>query len=450
MKFSSVKLKITLWYTSLIVVVLGFILGAVLFATDDVLLLQLHNKLENKVYDCADNLEADSTGRLRLEKIDFLNDGIKFAVYDESGNFIAGLYPKQLPPTPFKSEFLQTVTVDEQSWYVYDFNVTPNDYDKSVWVRGTVSLSGTYAARDEILFQCLLLFPLLIFLSACGGYIITKKTFRHVTDISQTAESIVGSRDLSNRIKLDNADSEIAELADTFNRMFDRLESAFEAERRFTADASHELRTPTAVIIAQAEYGLRSENPEERTAALKHILNDAKKMSRLLAQLLLLARIDADKYKFEIETFDLSEMAEIILEESIANAEANEMKLIPEVDEGLFIKGDPTLIMRLLMNLLDNAVKYGCPGGTIKLGIKKDGNNAVGYIQDEGIGIKAEDLPKIWQRFYRADNAQSKDGTGLGLAMVKWIVEVHRGTIDVESEYGKGTKFTFTLPLEEI
>ena len=187
MKKLSVKMKITLWYTGLIVIILSAIFTAVLLATDKVLLLGVQNKLEEEVYDFAEELKVDSNGRLRLEKLDFLKDGVRLAVYHENGQMITGLVASGLPETPFADELLQKAGSDQQNWFVYDFYFKPRHADNFYWVRGTVPLSSAYAERDKILRQCALFFPLLVLLAALGGYWITKKAFRPVTRITEAA-----------------------------------------------------------------------------------------------------------------------------------------------------------------------------------------------------------------------------------------------------------------------
>ena len=286
MKKLSVKMKITLWYTGLIVIILSAIFASVLLATDKVLLLGVQNKLEEEVYYFAEELKVDSNCRLRLEKLEFLKDGVRLAVYHENGQMITGLVASGLPETPFADELLQKAGSDQQNWFVYDFYFKPRHADNFYWVRGTVPLSSAYAERDKILRQCALFFPLLVLLAALGGYWITKKAFRPVTRITEAAAQISSGCDLSKRIELEGADDEIDTLAKTFDGMFARLEDAFEAERQFTDDASHELRTPTSVIIAQAECGLQSPDLESKQQALHGVLQQAGKMSKLVNQLL--------------------------------------------------------------------------------------------------------------------------------------------------------------------
>lgn len=450
MKKLSVKMKITLWYTGLIVIILSAIFAAVLLATDKVLLLGVQNKLEEEVYDFAEELKVESNGRLRLEKLDFLKDGVRLAVYHENGQMITGLVASGLPETPFADELLQKAGSDQQNWFVYDFYFKPRHADNFYWVRGTVPLSSAYAERDKILRQCALFFPLLILLAALGGYWITKKAFRPVTRITEAAAQISSGSDLSKRIELEGADDEIDTLAKTFDGMFARLEDAFEAERQFTDDASHELRTPTSVIIAQAECGLQSLDLESKQQALQGVMQQAGKMSKLVNQLLQLSRADRHKESLHLEEFDLSELTEMVAEEAQGLAESKAVTLTAEIEPGILVKADQTLMMRIWLNLLTNAVKYGRQQGQIWLTLKSDGKNAVGTVRDDGIGISAAELPKIWKRFYRVNTARSSgddSGTGLGLAMVKWMVESHGGTVSAVSTLGAGSTFSFTIPL---
>lgn len=448
MKALSVKMKVTLWYTGLIMAVLSVIFAAVLYAADDVLLLNLQDDLENEVYGNASSLELRRDGSLRLDDLDFLHDGVMLAVYDAGGGLIAGLTPVQLPQTEFKSELLQTVTNSSQTWYVFDLYMKVAGSPGGVWLRGTTSLSSIYATRDEILLQCALLFPFLILLSGFGGYLLTKKALKPVRQITAAAERIGSGSDLSQRIDLHNADREMMELSQTFDSMFSRLEKSFDAERQFTADASHELRTPTAVIIAQAEYALQHAKADEKDEALQKILAQAQKMSRLLAQLLMLARADANKIQFEIEKFDFSELAEIVLEETEQLAADKNITVKSNIEPDVEVEGDQTLLMRLLLNLLDNAVKYTGEGGEVAFTLRKTADGVICTVRDTGCGIAPEELPKIWRRFYQSDGNRGQSGAGLGLSMVQWIANLHGGTVSVESTPGKGSTFTFTMPLK--
>ena len=172
-------------------------------------------------------------------------------------------------------------------------------------------------------------------------------------------------------------------------------------------------------------------------------------MSRLLAQLLMLARADANKIQFEIEKFDFSEMAEIVIEETQQIAGAKEITVNAAIEPEVCVEGDQTLLMRLLLNLLDNAVKYTENGGKIDFTLRKEKGSVVCSVKDTGCGIAPEELPKIWRRFYQAESShRNSSGAGLGLSMVQWIANLHGGTITAESTPGEGSTFTFTLPLK--
>lgn len=246
---------------------------------------------------------------------------------------------------------------------------------------------------------------------------------------------------------------EIYQLADTFDRMLDKIQESFERERRFTSDASHELRTPVSVIVTQAEYGLRHEHPSGNLKeGLEIILKQSRKMSRMISQLLMLARAEQGREKIQKERFDLSEMVETLADEEREKAKRKNISIWTECQPALYLEGDETLLMRCFINLIENAITYGNENGNIWICLFGKENEIHGYIRDDGIGISEEHLPKIWERFYQVDasRAASAEGnSGLGLSMVKWIVGAHGGTITAESQYGKGTVFRFQFGRKE-
>ena len=233
--------------------------------------------------------------------------------------------------------------------------------------------------------------------------------------------------------------------------MFGRLETSFEHERQFTSDASHELRTPVAVITSQAEYSLLPDaTPEEQHEGLEVILEQARKMSALISQLLMLARADNGTQQLTMAPVDLSLLASMTAEQCREAAARRQIRLDCEIAPGIMTEGDQASLVRVFLNLLENAIQYGRPGGFVKLTLAVQNDFAVCSIADDGIGIARENLERIWQRFYRVDPSRNPGGsnTGLGLSLVKWIIEAHHGTIEAESGLGKGSCFTFRLPLQ--
>lgn len=265
--------------------------------------------------------------------------------------------------------------------------------------------------------------------------------------ITQTAREISEGDDLSRRIGLGEGRDEIYTLAAEFDKMFARLEEAFEREKQFTSDASHELRTPTAIIISQCEYTIeQAETLDEAKKALEAVLDQAERIARLLSQLLMLTRADKNHKKLNLETVDLSELTTMVAEQQQESADIRGISIQTNIQPGLIIQGDETMLMRMLINLMDNGIKYGREGGWLKVELRLEDGMIFGSVMDNGVGIAPEHLDKVWNRFWQGDPARGGNGAGLGLSMVKWIVEAHGGSVNVRSTLGEGTEFTFVLP----
>ena len=239
-------------------------------------------------------------------------------------------------------------------------------------------------------------------------------------------------------------------LSETFNQMMDRLETAFKRITQFTADASHELRTPTALIRTTAELSLRRDrNTAEYREALGQVLEEAERMGILIDSLMTLARMDSGA---ESLSYTIVDVASILRAASSAGqplADSKQIRFEREIpDEPIPVYGDPHALRRLFLILIDNAVKYTPTGGRVSIALRATGNDAVVQVRDTGIGISQEDLPFIFERFYRADKARSREtGAGLGLSIARWIAEAHRAEILVESAVGQGSTFEVRIPL---
>lgn len=459
MKKLSIKMKVTIWYTGLIVIILALVLAFIAVSSDKILLFNMENQLKETVEESVEDLSENESHQIsgndrhkeKDEDFEFHDDGVNLLIYDEEGNILAGNYTEFDTSTPFVPGKIRTIQNNNTEWLIYDLKYT-TDNQQTLWVRGIMTLSQLSRTMNTIMIGTLIAFPFLILLAAFGGYWITKRAFKPIQQIIDSVSDIKEGKDLSKRIHLRGPKDEIHDLADTFDHLFDRLQTSFETEKQFTSDASHELRTPTTVIISQSEYALsQKDNPEETTAALDVILKQSKKMSSLISQLLLLARTDQKKNNLLFEQIDMSELTEIVIEELTPIAKSAAIELKSDVSPQLFIEADQTLMMRMLMNLITNAITYGKKGGFVYIQLYRDNNHIIGTVSDNGIGIQKQHLTKIWDRFYRVNQARTSDtnnNTGLGLSMVKWIVETHNGTISVASEFGKGSTFTFRLPIK--
>ncbi len=290
--------------------------------------------------------------------------------------------------------------------------------------------------------------PLLLVFSIAGGYWISDRAFSPIRSMIAATDAIHPG-DLSTRITVPRTDDEVQRLALTLNRMLGRLQAGFERITRFTADASHELRTPIALLRTRTEILLRRpRSTEEYRAALESNLEELEKTSGLLERLMFLARADAGAETLHFTDIDLTEL----MRATVASAEPlAEMKLlglsVVLPAQPVKVCGDEAALRRLLLVLIDNAVKYTPEKGNVRIALETEDAAATVEVSDTGIGISKEVLPYIFDRFYRADIARAADGAGLGLSIGNWIAEQHGGRIIVRSTVTEGSTFTFTLPL---
>lgn len=448
----SITKKITIWYTVFMLVLTGCVLGVLIYAGNLRASETAKTVLMDSVADASEEIERFGGNFIVDKKLVFYEDGVYISIYDGQGELIEGRVPaelSQLQPKHDDKELMDIKDSDGQTWYVYD---SLFEVDKQfVWVRGIVKDFAEQSTFFFITRMALIAFPGLVLVAALGGYIITRRGFRPVREVIDTVEEIKADGDLSKRVRIDSehieTNDEINQLTRSFNGMFDKLEKAFGQEKQFTSDVSHELRTPLAVIISQSDYAMEDE--EYRVKALETINREARRMSDLVNRLLTLSRSDAGRLALDKSEVDMTEVCHIVAEQQEA---ANKKNITIETDikDGITVIGDEAMIIRILLNLMDNALKYGKDGGKVKLSLEKDEEYAVCSVEDDGIGIKKEDLERIWERFYRVDASRSEEGSGLGLAMVEALVRAHGGTVEADSIPGEGSCFTVKLPISDV
>jgi heavy metal sensor kinase len=294
--------------------------------------------------------------------------------------------------------------------------------------------------------------PLLVLLASLLGYWLSGKSLQPVNQIIRTAQEI-GVQNLSRRLEVPEPRDELRRLTETLNAMLERIEASFQKITQFTADASHDLRTPIAVIRATAEIALRRQRPaDDYKLALSKILQASVETSLLLENLLTLARSDAGAAGLEMHPLDLSQQVRSAQEQGAILAADKSLSvtfLAPETP--VWVRADAIAIRRLLLILIDNAVKYTPAGGRCEIALCQIQNQAHIAVKDTGIGIQESDLDFIFERFRRADRARCREtpGAGLGLAIARWITQMHGGTISAESTLGAGSVFHIRLPLTE-
>lgn len=449
MKRLSIKFKVTFWYTLMMILIVAAVLNFLFEVGERIVFEETNTKLINAVSASFDEIKY-RFGELDIDDdLDYYNEGVYIAVYDTEGKLLYGRLPSDFDRAlPFFNSEIQTVGEGEHAKYIYD-ETRDVGHGYEVTVRGVLSASGSEHAFSAMLMLASVMFPVLIIIAAVVGYLLTRRAFKPVKQIADSAEQINSGNDLSKRIGLENGNDEIHQLASAFDMMFDRLQESFENEKRFTSDASHELRTPMTVIITQAESAL--ENPEthgEAREALELIHEKAVGMSGLISGLLMLARADRGHLKLNKEKIDLSEICEAVIEQVKELAEEKEIDVTSEIEKDIYIEGDETMLIRMLLNLCENGIKYGHIGGRLDLSLKKADGFAIYNVTDDGMGISEESIVHIWERFYRADEART-EGSGLGLPLAKYIAEAHGGSISVTSEQEKGSIFSVKIPVKD-
>ncbi|RHV36903.1 HAMP domain-containing protein [Ruminococcus sp. OM05-10BH] len=451
MKRLSLKLKVTLLYSFFMTLLTCAALAILFSLSNQEILASTQNTLKKQVQESMEDIEWKD-GSFDVDS-DFYNldGGVYLSLYTESGNLLYGRIPYGFDLNPeFSDSQLQTLTDSSQRWYVFDLAHRISGYGL-VYIRGISSVTDAESSFRITIHFAMIVLPLLVVLTAVIGYLFTRRTLGPVRRITETVQEIQTKQDLSRRIELGNGNDEIYQLADTFDQLLDRLEDAFRREQQFTSDVSHELRTPITVILAQCDAALADETLSgEHRQQIELIEKKARNMAQIISQLLLLSRADQGRQKLQLETLNLSELTEMVCEEQAILAGEKQIIINTQIEPELYASIDETFYIRMLVNLISNAICYGNEGGHILVSCFRQNGFITGSVEDDGIGISAEDLPHIWDRFYRADTSRSASGhSGLGLSMVKWIIEAHGGTITAESIPGKGTIFTFLLPEEK-
>ena len=314
------------------------------------------------------------------------------------------------------------------------------------------TLEGVEETLRRSLLVLVVMAPIALAASLAGGWFLAGRALRPVDSITIAAQRIAAG-DLTQRLTSERSTDEIGRLTDTFNNMIARLETSFAQIRQFSSDASHELRTPLTVMKGESELVLRRPRPvEDYIAVLESNLEEIDRMSRIVEELLFLSRADLGQVKTECEPVRLEALVEDIQRQACLLGQERGVDVIMGTIQPATVRGDELRLRELILNIVDNAVKYSYPQGTVDIDLLVEGPTARLSVRDHGIGIPQDAHKQIFDRFFRTDDARShtKKGTGLGLAICAWIAEAHHGHIEVQSEVGKGSTFTIVLPLAPL
>jgi heavy metal sensor kinase len=334
--------------------------------------------------------------------------------------------------------------------YMIRFGWTPDELKNKYFLAIGRSLAVPYRAVADFTTTYLRIAPAMLVLASLFGWWLAGLAIRPVNSVAQAAQNVTGSN-ITVQIPLRGAGDELDHLIDSFNQMTERLHQSFEQIRRFSTDVSHELRTPITAIRGQLEVALfTAETPDQYREAMINAMEDIEKLSSIVRALLLLSQAESGQLVLQKAPLELGEVVTDLVDQFQIPAEEKEVRLTSTAESCAPVEADRTQIERLLSNLLSNAIKYTPKGGTVNVivGPAREPGWTKISVEDTGVGIPAENLPHIFDRFYRVRNAQTNSiqGLGLGLSFVAWIVEAHGGRIDVASNSGVGSRFTVLLP----
>lgn len=460
MKGLSIGSRLTLWYLAI------FTLAQLIFGAGMWVLLRHHlydlvdDGLESQVEDLQNFMEAQkknaSIAKLQEEVSEAYlleHSGDYLEIYADNEALIyrsafLSKHPVKLAPGRGNGRVTHNLWIDGQP---FRFTLATLSANGHVFT-ATIGVPTDDEVETLNLFRSYLLMfaPLILLAAAGGGYWLSRRALSPVDALVRTAREI-GGANLSGRVEKINTGDELQRLSDTLNEMLDRIEKAFLRIAQFTADASHELRTPVSLIRTEAELALRRSRGEaEYKESLRHILLESERTTSLIEQLLSLARADSGRETLNMQPVNLSETLRGIVEgwQHVATIRGLQFSVNFEAAEA-YVMGDEMALRRLAGILLDNAFKYTPAPGRICLTLERTPQNLVIKVEDSGVGVAAEEQAKIFERFYRADKARSRGqgGAGLGLAIAQWIVAQHRGSIRVESQPSFGSIFIVELPM---
>lgn len=434
----SIKFRVTVCYSLLVIFICGILVGTIAIFNDKITSNAIYELIEDEVGQKVTQLEYDASITLRAEDV-YINNGVYIQIYNKEGKMLAGTLPSgffsRLKPL---GDGVIT-TRDENDAYMSHCRVTE---DGEYIVRGLVSKKNMGILEETVMKITIYMTPLIVLMAFLGGKVIARWAFSPFDKINAAIKEVSSGKDLSKRLDVpDNRNDEMSEVSRSFNNMLGRLEEAFESEKQFISDASHELRTPVSVILAQCQWARMKSGSGDDMQTLDLIERQAKRMSSLISRLLMLTRMDRGIEKPDPIPMDISELVAGLcdaIEES-----SPEVEIEKEIEPGLEACINFVCLSSAYENLLTNAVRYG--GGKIKVRLRRIADEIVFSVADNGIGIVPEEKDKIWNRFYRGKNVLSHEGMGLGLSFVKDAAKLHNGRVGVESEPGKETVFELVI-----
>ncbi len=461
---ASVRVRLTLWYVTLLAVVLVGFSVLIYTAVSWNLIRGVDENLSERARQLSRQIDVRN-GRLNVVQLIPTDSGaarlaqraVFYRVWNASGGFVEvtnlsdpiEIDPAVLARSLEEGEVFTTQELEgDEAVRLLSVPIIESPGRAYGILQVGQSLAGVYASQQVLGFLLLGAVPLTLVIASVGGLFLANRALGPIDRLTRRARTIT-AQDLSQRMDVKHGNDEVGRLATTLDEMIGRLEAAFLSQRRFAADASHELRTPLAVVRSSVDLALdRERTTDEYRETLLSVRQEVARMSRIVNDLLVLARADAGRQPLELEEFAADKLLLDIVESAHPLAAEYDMMIrrgeVAEVD----IRADESRLTQLVLNLVDNAIKYTPAGGSIVLSSKVVGTEILFEVSDTGIGVAEEDRERIFERFYRVDKARSREkgSSGLGLSIVRWIAEAHGGGVRVVPRDGPGTTFEARIP----
>jgi heavy metal sensor kinase len=467
MNTRSIRFRLTVWYAGLLAALLLFFGATTWFGLRQYLNWSLKESLRNQAQQIGENFLVDTHVSGESYVIEEINEhyapelnnryvrvtrGDGSVLYASGQPKDGGFDPSSLPALPSSAgkEFTREARLPGGELLIHALPFAARDGSRFLIEVGA-PIGQLEDALHGLLLALTLGLPLTVLVAISGGYLLMRRALRPVDEITRSAEQIT-SKNLSQRLPVAPTGDELERLSVALNRMISRLDESFQYLRRFSADASHELRTPLTVLRGELEALAQKESLDRSVReTVSSALEETERLTKIVESLLAISRLDAGEARMERERFDLAELAVATADQMRLLAEDKNVSLDCERSGGVEIEGDRARLKQVIVNLLDNAIKYTPAGGSVRLRVSGANSDALLVVEDSGIGIPAEAAPHVFERFYRADKARSRQmgGAGLGLAIVKSIVTAHGGEVAVESVEGQGSRFRVRLSLAD-
>lgn len=446
-----IRIRLTAWYMVLVAITLAAFGGFVYLNLARSLYAEVDGGLRSLAQEAARGIDNED-GALSFQNADTapsVAGGVIMRLLDESGHTTDGIGDYAGFPMPKRLQAgFSTARISGEPWRVYTVLIKLPSASATCALQVARPLSAVDETLERVAGVLALGIPLVLLVATLGGVFISGRALGPIDRVTRLARDI-GAEDLSRRLNLSLPDDEVGRLARTFDCMLARLQAAFERERRFTQDAAHELRTPLTIMKGTVDVALsRPREAPDYRAALAEIETQANRLIHLAESLLVLARAESARPDLNVESLDLAVLISGIAEQLQPLAVARGVTVRYSGPGTLWLRGDQDRLLRLFLNLLDNAIKHTPEGGNVAIEVTRGTGVVEVAVKDSGPGIPPEHLPHIFERFYRVDKARSRSegGVGLGLAIAKHIAQLHGGDIRVASTPGKGSVFTVSLP----